>query len=593
MERLKKRFGIRIIIVFAIILAAIPLTVYIAQQQQEIRQRASEPNSDISSQTVNAQTTAIPNGNQAFGVAGTAYPENLGTVGATWMYSWSASLSGDDPQKAHRDGVVNYAPMFRLGVNHWKNQGFAQNPNSCSASSCPTNRVEVQRKIRDVLLQMGTLDNYYILGNEINIGGGEDSDDGTIPLQVEQFKLLVEEIKRQDPSAKIVSPSTLGWLQQTRGKDWMNNFIAEYRRRYNNQNPPFDVLNIHLYDIPHATWRNGQIAFRASGTGTEDVQLLIRDLEDFREWSQTVGYGSLPIWITEFGLLHCDGAGCAHDADLELVQAASNIIRNLLTYFRNNQVRLGLERWFIFVTYEEYPNRVYPIKMFIRDGINYPDGQQPITVYGRIYKEFSEAARVTMPPTPTFPPASVSVSPTATIRGSTITIQWNGLPPRFNTKDWAALFAKTASTTQQNVKEWLFLGSCSKQSTILVSTAAGNCPMTIPSGIPLGEYEIRIMKNNSLNPIAVAQLIIGNTIPTTILSPTPTPIESGPTPTESGQAPVLGDANGDGQVNLADFHLWLRESRRELPTRQSDFNRDNIIDDADFRIWRNAFTSSP
>lgn len=408
----------------------------------------------------------IRNGKEAFGVAGTAYPRNLDNIGVSWYYHWGASLNGNEPQQAHRNGSKHYVPMFRTGVSHWIRQGFAQNATACNLSNCPTNRTAVGNAIQRVLTQMRTTGNYYIIGNEPNVGGGDDSDGSSVPLFIEQFDVLVEEIKARDPQARIVGPSTLGWLQQTNGKAWMENFITEYRSRHNNQNPPIDVLNIHLYDIPHATWRNGQIAFRASSNPEQDVQLLMNDLEDFRQWSQAVGFGALPIWITEWGMIHCDGSGCAQDTDPELVNAATYIVRNLLTYFTNNQARLGLERWFLFITYESVPNRVYPIKMFVRDGVNYPDGQQPITVYGRIYKEFSDQAETN-------------------------------------------------------------------------------------------------------------RLI-------------PTPLR-GSTPTLSESAPLLGDANGNGQVNLADFQIWLRESTGQLATKQSDFNHDNAVNEEDFQTWRQAF----
>lgn len=58
---------------------------------------------------------------------------------------------------------------------------------------------------------------------------------------------------------------------------------------------------------------------------------------------------------------------------------------------------------------------------------------------------------------------------------------------------------------------------------------------------------------------------------------------------------ILGDANGDRVVDILDFNIWRDEFLGIVTTKKSDFNKDGVVDLVDFSIWRNAISnpSSP
>lgn len=58
-----------------------------------------------------------------------------------------------------------------------------------------------------------------------------------------------------------------------------------------------------------------------------------------------------------------------------------------------------------------------------------------------------------------------------------------------------------------------------------------------------------------------------------------------PTPT-STPVTKLGDATGDGLVNLADFVRWKKEFTGALATKTADFNSDGNVNLADFVVWK-------
>lgn len=74
------------------------------------------------------------------------------------------------------------------------------------------------------------------------------------------------------------------------------------------------------------------------------------------------------------------------------------------------------------------------------------------------------------------------------------------------------------------------------------------------------------------------------TTPTPTLTPTPLPS-------------IPGDANKDGQINLADYQLWQEQYLQNIfenktSTWTADFNRDNKVDLTDYSIWRESFVST-
>lgn len=62
--------------------------------------------------------------------------------------------------------------------------------------------------------------------------------------------------------------------------------------------------------------------------------------------------------------------------------------------------------------------------------------------------------------------------------------------------------------------------------------------------------------------------------------------QQAPTPTPTT---LLGDADGNGTVDILDYNIWREEFLDRLQTKKADFNKDGKVDLLDFSIWRNAF----
>jgi parallel beta-helix repeat protein len=76
-----------------------------------------------------------------------------------------------------------------------------------------------------------------------------------------------------------------------------------------------------------------------------------------------------------------------------------------------------------------------------------------------------------------------------------------------------------------------------------------------------------------------------NQTPSPSFVPTSTPA---PTPTPAAKP---GDANGDGQVNEADYAIWLAHFSQRTGSGPSvgDFDRNGIVDGVDYTIWLNNY----
>lgn len=73
---------------------------------------------------------------------------------------------------------------------------------------------------------------------------------------------------------------------------------------------------------------------------------------------------------------------------------------------------------------------------------------------------------------------------------------------------------------------------------------------------------------------------------TPTLFPTATSIPVSPTTAISF---IAADVNKDGSINLLDYNRWRDEYLKVVSTQEADLNKDGVIDLLDFSIWRNAF----
>ena len=68
-------------------------------------------------------------------------------------------------------------------------------------------------------------------------------------------------------------------------------------------------------------------------------------------------------------------------------------------------------------------------------------------------------------------------------------------------------------------------------------------------------------------------------------SATPTIVQ----PTATIGSKRVGDANGDGKVDLVDFGIWKNEYLGKLMTITADFNKSGVIDLVDFGVWKKTY----
>lgn len=108
--------------------------------------------------------------------------------------------------------------------------------------------------------------------------------------------------------------------------------------------------------------------------------------------------------------------------------------------------------------------------------------------------------------------------------------------------------------------------------------------MTGGSGIISSDPLSVVFLNKEQEPKPVS--VINRSLVTITGSLTPTPMDSG----------MLGDANNDNKVDLADFAVWKKATTNTTDRtsfKNADFNNDNRVDQTDFDIWKGAYLKAP
>jgi hypothetical protein len=90
----------------------------------------------------------------------------------------------------------------------------------------------------------------------------------------------------------------------------------------------------------------------------------------------------------------------------------------------------------------------------------------------------------------------LSASPATLPAGGTVTATWGGIASPSPT-DWIGLYAAGAPDTAYLA--WIYV-SCSQMAG--GAMAGGSCAFTIPSGVPAGTYELRLLANNGYTRLA-------------------------------------------------------------------------------------------
>jgi Putative Ig domain len=101
-------------------------------------------------------------------------------------------------------------------------------------------------------------------------------------------------------------------------------------------------------------------------------------------------------------------------------------------------------------------------------------------------------------PTPPSGGTQINVSPGTVSRGAWITTSWSGIAVPSAT-DWIALYVPGTPNTAHI--EWVFT-SCSQ--TPAQARSSGSCPFVVPSNLPPGTYEVRLLANNGYTALATS-----------------------------------------------------------------------------------------
>src|SRR5439155_1131119 len=113
------------------------------------------------------------------------------------------------------------------------------------------------------------------------------------------------------------------------------------------------------------------------------------------------------------------------------------------------------------------------------------------------------------------PPATLTVSPTSVTAGGSVSGTWSAIAGPTGL-DWIGLYAVGASDTAYLA--WVYV-SCAQAPGS--AKAAGACPVGIPSTLPPGTYELRLLANNGYTRLATGNpLTVSSSGPTLGVSPT-------------------------------------------------------------------------
>jgi hypothetical protein len=357
------------------------------------------------------------------GVAGDGVGySDMDNLGARWIYHWSSTLDGY-PTGMFQTGAYHIPATFRLGYRLWTQQGFYFGDYGCGDQQCKS---AIDARVAAYLDQVPANDlHYYVLGNEPNEPGTDSDGDAKnqgYTVYIRQYRILVDVILARELAnfgttdrVRIVGPSMSNWTYKgANGRAWLTGlddapaqypgFLEAYKALWGSY-PRIDVLNTHLYEeYPNVTPGNpDNINGDGSWYGSNAATRLRADLQDFRARMDSVAggiYKAKPIWITEFGMVHCPAgannpsfSSCPSPKDPYVVNAVSKLLYDspdaLLPFFHNNASPRGLnlEHWFIFTVHSGGAGRYYPITL-LGDSLG-ADGSYPVTGYGDLYRALS------------------------------------------------------------------------------------------------------------------------------------------------------------------------------------------------------------
>ena len=98
--------------------------------------------------------------------------------------------------------------------------------------------------------------------------------------------------------------------------------------------------------------------------------------------------------------------------------------------------------------------------------------------------------------------ATLTVSPTTVTGGGSITASWNGIAAP-SAGDWIGLYTLGSSNTA--FITWIYV-SCSM--TPGGASAAGSCPLTVPTTVAPGTYQLRLFSNDGFGLLATSNILL-------------------------------------------------------------------------------------
>jgi Glycosyl hydrolase catalytic core len=232
---------------------------------------------------------------------------------------------------------------------------------------------------------------YWLMGSEPNVRMGPSEQTG------EQYARSLHDfaaiIKAADQSARLVGPNTVNFdftcidcPGYTSGHDWTDSFLAAYARLYGAL-PPLDIWSLHTYPLDFDAYPQ------------VNAQIVEDQLTGLRAYLDAVpGLTATPIWDTELGthwgydglVWRDDGTGTikAYPVGSYRTDLVASYLQNLVGWLMQNSSQLGIQRWFLYTSYQADPEGWETVYAGIDLMTGY-DGGASLTPLGQVYRQLA------------------------------------------------------------------------------------------------------------------------------------------------------------------------------------------------------------
>ncbi len=228
---------------------------------------------------------------------------------------------------------------------------------------------------------------YWIVGNEPDVRW---QDNVTPQRYAEIYHEVYSFIKERDPEAKLV----IGGVTQPTPlrRAYLDIVLDTYQETYG-QEMPVDVWNVHAFtlreerdswgvDIPPGM--DDELAILYEIEDHDNLEILEKNLTDFRAWMFERGFGDKPLIISEYGILMPEDYGFPPERVAEFLTGSFRLFQTLsgATGYQPDDGRL-VQQWF---WYSVYDGEVYPT------GNLFDPSRGELTVLGKAWAEYVNGA---------------------------------------------------------------------------------------------------------------------------------------------------------------------------------------------------------